>query len=148
AISKGRILTLPPAGTSSGGAPVSDLAFLVRARAKVPGRRPALRWQCQDAPIPKLNRKNPCENFHDTAVLPALSLNTLNLSSGTGVPETQRSSPMSLMKSILTALVLFAAPLLLPAAERPVVAEGKTVTEAIAGAPAGQAEHGIPQKAL
>jgi F-type H+-transporting ATPase subunit a len=57
---------------------------------------------------------------------------------------------MSLMKSILTALILFAAPLLLPAAEQPVVAEGKAVAEGIApaGPPAGQAEHGIPQKAL
>ena len=54
------------------------------------------------------------------------------------------------MKSILTALILFAAPLLLPAAEQSVVAEGKAVAEGIAaaGAPAGQAEHGIPQKAL
>ena len=54
------------------------------------------------------------------------------------------------MKSILTALILFAAPLLLPAAEQPVFAEGKTVAEGIAaaGAPAGQPEHGIPQKAL
>ena len=57
---------------------------------------------------------------------------------------------MSLMRSILTAVILFAAPLLLPAAEQPVFAEGKTVAEGIAaaGAPAGQAEHGIPQKAL
>ena len=57
---------------------------------------------------------------------------------------------MPLMKSILTALILFAAPLLLPAAEQSVVAEGKAVAEGIAaaGAPAGQAEHGIPQKAL
>src|SRR5205809_1645323 len=57
---------------------------------------------------------------------------------------------MSLMKSILTALILFAAPLLLPAAEQPVFAEGKAVAEGIAAAaaPAGQAEHGIPQKAL
>ena len=48
-----RILTLPPRGKSGGGAPVSDVsdpAFLVRARAKAPCRRPALRWQCQDAP--------------------------------------------------------------------------------------------------
>jgi len=54
------------------------------------------------------------------------------------------------MKSILVALVLFAASPLLPAAEQPVVAEGKAVAEGIApaGAPAGQAEHGIPQKAL
>jgi len=57
---------------------------------------------------------------------------------------------MSSMKSILTALILFAAPLLLPAAEQPVVAQGKAVAEGIgaAGALAGQAEHGIPQKAL
>ncbi len=54
------------------------------------------------------------------------------------------------MKSILVALVLFAASPLLTAAEQPVVAEGKAVAEGIAaaGAPAGQAEHGIPQKAL
>ena len=54
------------------------------------------------------------------------------------------------MKSILTALILFAAPLLLPAAEQPVFAQGKAVAEGIAaeGAPAGQPEHGIPQKAL
>src|SRR5438093_1657885 len=34
-----------------GGAPVSDPAFPVRARAKAPGRRPALRRQCQEAPV-------------------------------------------------------------------------------------------------
>ena len=32
-----RILTLPPTAKSVGGAPVSDPAFLVRARAKAPG---------------------------------------------------------------------------------------------------------------
>ena len=54
------------------------------------------------------------------------------------------------MKSILTALILFTAPLLLTAAEQPVFVEGKAVAEGIgaAGAPVGQAEHGIPQKAL
>ena len=54
------------------------------------------------------------------------------------------------MKSILTVLILFAAPLLSPAAEQPVFAEGKAVAQgiAIAGAPDGGVEHGIPQKAL
>src|SRR5439155_15818322 len=42
----GRILTLPRTRKSGGGAPLSDLAFMVRARAKAPCRRSALRWQC------------------------------------------------------------------------------------------------------
>src|SRR5437016_14059163 len=56
------ILILPPPGESAGGTPVSDVsdpAFLVRARAKAPGRRPALRWQCQDALI----RLSACEQL-------------------------------------------------------------------------------------
>src|SRR6266516_8153524 len=39
-------MTLPPTGKSGGGAPVSDPAFLVRARAKAPCRRPALQSTC------------------------------------------------------------------------------------------------------
>ena len=47
-------LTRPSTRKSGGGgAPVSDPAFLVRARSKAPCWRPALRWQCQDAPTPK-----------------------------------------------------------------------------------------------
>jgi len=57
---------------------------------------------------------------------------------------------MSLMKSILTAVILFTVPLLLPAAEKPDFAKGKALAEGIGaeGAPVGHAEHGIPQKAL
>ena len=54
------------------------------------------------------------------------------------------------MKSILTAVILFTVPLLLPAAEKPDFAKGKALAEGIGaeGAPVGHAEHGIPQKAL
>ena len=62
-----------------------------------------------------------------------------------GVPETQRSGPMSLTKSILAALMLFGAPALLPAAQRPEQA-GAAAAEGVAHAV--PAEHGIPQKAL
>ena len=53
---------------------------------------------------------------------------------------------MSLIKSILAALILFGAPVLLSAAQRPVPA-GATAAEGVAPA-AVPAEHGIPQKAL
>src|SRR5437762_10031929 len=51
---------------------------------------------------------------------------------------------MSLMKSILTALILFASSPLLPAAEQP--EQGGSGSAAV-GNVASQAEHGIPQKA-
>ena len=67
-----------------------------------------------------------------------------------GVPETLRPDPMSLMKSILAALIFFAAPACLPAAQQPQPPDAANrAAESVAsqGAPAEHAEHGIPSKA-
>src|SRR5437762_3771461 len=75
-----------------------------------------------------------------------LSLRTVVVCAAMRVTAFQRSGLMSLIRSILAALILFGAPVLLSAAQRPVPA-GATAAEGVAPA-AVPAEHGIPQKAL